>query len=97
MSLAQAGYDSGLLMGNFEWMAGFTLVLLALFFVPFYIRSKVATLPDFLESTTVASAATGSPWSRWWRPSCSTLPFRFSTGWIVLHGVFGMKSGRPFL
>ena len=49
VSLAQAGYDQGLLMGNFEWMAGFTLILLSLFFVPFYIRAKVATLPDFLE------------------------------------------------
>jgi SSS family solute:Na+ symporter len=29
VSLAQAGYDSGLLMGNFEWMAAFTLVLLS--------------------------------------------------------------------
>ncbi len=30
-------------------MASFTLILLALFFAPFYIRSGVATLPDFLE------------------------------------------------
>ncbi len=49
VSLAEAGYKSGLLYGNFEWMAGFTLVLLALFFAPFYIRSKVATLPEFME------------------------------------------------
>src|ERR1700709_905367 len=49
VSLAQSGFDSGLLNGNFEWMAAFTLILLALFFAPFYIRSAVATLPDFLE------------------------------------------------
>jgi SSS family solute:Na+ symporter len=49
VSLAQAGYDTGLLQGNFEWMAAFTLVMLGVFFAPFYIRSKVATLPDFLE------------------------------------------------
>jgi solute:Na+ symporter, SSS family len=49
VSLAQAGYDTGLAMGNFEWMAAFTLILLALFFAPFYIRARVATLPDFLE------------------------------------------------
>ncbi|QEC53057.1 SSS family solute:Na+ symporter [Anseongella ginsenosidimutans] len=49
VSLAQSGFDSGLLNGNFEWMASFTLILLALFFVPFYIKSGVATLPDFLE------------------------------------------------
>src|SRR5215510_3400437 len=49
VSLAQSGFDSGLLNGNFEWMAGFTLIILALFFVPFYLRSNVSTLPDFLE------------------------------------------------
>ncbi|RYY53718.1 MAG: sodium:solute symporter [Chitinophagaceae bacterium] len=49
VSLAQSGFDSGLLNGNFEWMAAFTLILLALFFAPFYIRSGVSTLPDFLE------------------------------------------------
>lgn len=49
VSLAQSGFDSGLLNGNFEWMAAFTLILLALFFVPFYIRSGISTLPDFLE------------------------------------------------
>src|SRR5258707_5792744 len=49
VSLAQSGFDTGLLNGDFEWMAAFTLILLALFFVPFYITSGVATLPDFLE------------------------------------------------
>jgi SSS family solute:Na+ symporter len=49
VSLAEAAYKFGLVFGNFEWMAGFTLVLLSLFFAPLYLRSKVATLPDFLE------------------------------------------------
>ncbi|MHC4882367.1 MAG: sodium:solute symporter [Planctomycetota bacterium] len=49
VSLAQAGFDNGLLFGNFEWMAAFTLVLLGLFFAPFYIKSGVSTLPDFME------------------------------------------------
>lgn len=49
VSLAQSGFDTGLLNGNFEWMASLTLILLALFFVPFYIRSGVPTLPVFLE------------------------------------------------
>lgn len=49
VSLAQSGFDTGLLNGNFEWMAAFVLILLALFFVPFYIRSGVPTLPVFME------------------------------------------------
>jgi SSS family solute:Na+ symporter len=50
VSLAEAAYKYGLVFGNFEWMAGFTLILLSLFFAPLYLRSRVATLPDFLEN-----------------------------------------------
>src|SRR5438477_4976334 len=49
VSLAEAAYKYGLVFGNFEWMAGFTLILLSLFFAPLYLRSRVPTLPDFLE------------------------------------------------
>jgi len=49
VSLAEAAYKYGLVFGNFEWMAGFTLILLSLFFAPLYLRSRVATLPDYLE------------------------------------------------
>jgi SSS family solute:Na+ symporter len=49
VSLAQSAYTSGLLYGNYEWMAGFTLILLSLFFAPLYLRSRVTTLPDYLE------------------------------------------------
>ena len=46
ISLAQSAYTSGLLYGNYEWMAGFTLILLSLFFAPLYLRAQVSTLPD---------------------------------------------------
>ncbi len=49
VSFAETAYKYGLVYGNFEWMAGFTLVLLSLFFAPLYLRSRVPTLPDFLE------------------------------------------------
>ena len=49
VSLAQEGYLSGIVYGNLEWMASFLLIVLALFFAPFYLRARVATLPDFLE------------------------------------------------
>jgi len=49
VSLAESAYKYGLIYGNFEWMAGFTLVLLSLFFAPLYLRARVATLPDYLE------------------------------------------------
>ncbi|MCC6126098.1 MAG: sodium/solute symporter [Pirellulales bacterium] len=49
VSLAQNAYTSGLLYGNYEWMAGFVLILLSLFFAPLYLRTRVSTLPDYLE------------------------------------------------
>jgi solute:Na+ symporter, SSS family len=49
VSLAQNAYTSGLLFGNYEWMAGFVLIMLSLFFAPLYLRSRVSTLPDYLE------------------------------------------------
>jgi SSS family solute:Na+ symporter len=49
VALAEEGWRSGLAYANFELAAVFTLVILAVFFVPFYLRSQVTTLPDFLE------------------------------------------------
>jgi len=49
VALAEQGYKNGLAYANFELAAVFTLVMLAVFFVPFYLRSNVTTLPDFLE------------------------------------------------
>ncbi|MGA2249807.1 sodium:solute symporter [Terracidiphilus sp.] len=49
VGLTASGYTDGLVWGNFEWMASFTLVLLSLIFAPFYFRSRIGTLPEFLE------------------------------------------------
>lgn len=49
VGLAASGYNEGLVWGNFEWMAVFTLILLALIFAPFYFKTKISTLPEFLE------------------------------------------------
>ena len=49
VGLAADGYRIGLVVGNFEWGATFCLIVLGLVFVPFYLRSKIDTLPEFLE------------------------------------------------
>lgn len=58
VGLAEGGYKYGLVIGNFEWMATFTLVLLALIFAPFYFRSRISTLPEFLEKRYCRGART---------------------------------------
>ncbi len=55
---AAGGAKDGLVIGNFEWMACFVLILLALMFAPFYINSKVATLPEFMERRYCPAART---------------------------------------
>ena len=49
VGLTASGYNEGLVWGNFEWMASFSLILLSLIFAPFYFRSRISTLPEFLE------------------------------------------------
>jgi SSS family solute:Na+ symporter len=49
VGLAAGGAKDGMVIGNFEWMACFTLILLALVFAPFYVNSRVSTLPEFME------------------------------------------------
>lgn len=56
VGLAAGGAKDGMVIGNFEWMACFTLILLALLFAPFYIRSGVRTLPEFMERRYCPSA-----------------------------------------
>ena len=49
IGLASSGFSDGMVVGNFEWLAPFMLILLGLVFAPFYFRTKVATLPEYLE------------------------------------------------
>lgn len=49
VGLAASGFSEGVVVGNFEWMASFCLIVLGLVFVPFYLRTKINTLPEFLE------------------------------------------------
>jgi SSS family solute:Na+ symporter len=49
VGLASAGYKHGLVIGNFEWMAAFCLILLGMVFAPFYFRSRITTLPEYIE------------------------------------------------
>ena len=90
IGFAQEGYENGLAYGNFEWMAAFTLIALALFFAPLYIRSRVATLPDFLERRYSRGA-------RDWLAVMSIVSaivlhigFTLYTGAVVLEGLFGI-------
>lgn len=51
IGLAADGFnpEKGMAVGNFEWLAPFMLIMLGLVFAPFYFRTKISTLPEYLE------------------------------------------------
>ncbi len=49
IGLAGDAYRTGIAVSNYEWMAGIVLVFIAVFFVPFFIRSGLTTIPEYLE------------------------------------------------
>ena len=59
VGLAGAGASSGVVLGQFELQASLILLLLGWIFVPFYIKSGVYTMPEFLERRY-------SPAARWY-------------------------------
>lgn len=42
-------YDTGLAVFNFQWISVLVMIFFAWFFLPFYIKSGVYTMPEFLE------------------------------------------------
>src|SRR6516225_11368826 len=49
IGLSGTGASSGLAVGHFEWLACLMLLILGWVFVPFYLRTNVFTMPEFLE------------------------------------------------
>lgn len=49
VGLAGTGFGSGVAVGQFEVLASLILLFLGWLFVPFYLRSGVVTMPEFLE------------------------------------------------
>ena len=56
VGLAGTGYDSGVAVGQFEVLASLILLILGWLFVPFYLKSSVYTMPEFLERRYSAGA-----------------------------------------
>ncbi len=49
IGLAGAAYASGIAVGNYEWMASVILVLVAVVYLPIYLKAKITTIPEYLE------------------------------------------------
>ncbi len=49
VGLAGDAYKTNTQVFNYEWLAAVVLVFFAIFFLPFYLKSKVYTMPEFME------------------------------------------------
>lgn len=49
VGLAGDAYSTGISVFNYEWMASVVLVFFVVFLAPFYLKSRVYTMPEFLE------------------------------------------------
>jgi SSS family solute:Na+ symporter len=49
VGLAGDAYSTGISVFNYEWFAVVVLIFFSIFFLPFYIKSQVYTMPEFLE------------------------------------------------
>jgi len=49
VGMAGRGYELGMAIASYEWMAAVTLVIVALFFLPRFLRAGIFTIPEYLE------------------------------------------------
>jgi len=48
VGMSGSGFKMGLAISTYEWMAAATLVIVAVFFIPVYLKNKISTMPQFL-------------------------------------------------
>src|SRR5829696_6612002 len=48
IGMSGSGFKMGLAISTYEWMAAATLMIVAIFFIPVYLKNKIFTMPQFL-------------------------------------------------
>lgn len=48
IGMAGSGFAMGLAISSYEWIAAATLVIVAVFFIPIYLKNRISTMPQFL-------------------------------------------------
>ncbi len=48
IAMSGNGFKIGLAIATYEWMAALTLIIVAVFFIPVYLKNKIYTMPQFL-------------------------------------------------
>src|ERR1700712_1414602 len=48
IGMSGSGFAMGLAISSYEWMSAATLIIVAVFFIPIYLKNKIYTMPQFL-------------------------------------------------
>ncbi|GGI23131.1 sodium/sugar symporter [Pedobacter mendelii] len=48
IGMSGSGFKMGLAIATYEWMAAATLIVVAVFFIPVYLKNNISTMPQFL-------------------------------------------------
>jgi solute:Na+ symporter, SSS family len=48
IGMSGSGFALGLAISTYEWMAAATLIIVAVFFIPLYLKNRIYTMPQFL-------------------------------------------------
>ena len=48
IGMSGSGFKMGLAIATYEWMSAFTLIIVAIFFIPVYLKNKIFTMPQYL-------------------------------------------------
>jgi SSS family solute:Na+ symporter len=48
IGMSGSGFKMGLAIATYEWMAAASLIIVAIFFIPVYLKNKIYTMPQFL-------------------------------------------------
>jgi SSS family solute:Na+ symporter len=49
IGMSGRAYEVGLAIASFEWIAAIALILYGMFFLPYYLNSRITTMPEFLQ------------------------------------------------
>ena len=83
------GYTTGIVAGNFDWLAWIFLLLLGMVFIPHYLDTRISTMPEFLKRRFGASCYTFLSWFNLVTIIVIFLGGTFFAGGVLLKQIIG--------
>ena len=56
IGMSGSGFTIGLAIASYEWMAAITLIIVAKYFLPIFIKQGLYTIPEFIENDSIQTS-----------------------------------------